>query len=112
MTHSRADRLVRGVVPDSEVRVVERLLAGDALRGVEVEHLREQVERERVGLREELLERHAGLDGERANVVLGLEDMPMFEWDGRKGKLRCLHGEIRCGEGYPLMVYRGSAGSG
>ena len=54
------------------VTVVQRLLAGDTLRGVEVEHLGEQVERERVGLREELLERHAGLDGEGANVVLGL----------------------------------------
>ena len=92
--------------------MLQSLVARDTLRGVEVEHLGEQVERERVGLREELLERHAGLDGERANVVLGLEDMSMFEWDGRKWKLRCLRGEIRRGEGYPLMVYRGSAGSG
>ena len=30
-------------MPDGEVRVVERLLAGDALRGVEVEQLREEV---------------------------------------------------------------------
>lgn len=61
-THGRADGLVRRVVPHGEVRVVERLLAGDALCGVEVEQLAEQVDRERVRAREERLESDARLD--------------------------------------------------
>ena len=71
----RAGWLVGGVVPNGEVRVLKRLLAGDALRGVEVEHLGEEVEGERVGLREELLEGDAGFDGKRADVVLGLDGL-------------------------------------
>ena len=71
-THSWADRLVRRVMPDSKVRVLERLVAGDAFRRIKVEHLGEQIERERVRMREQLRERHAGPDGQRTNVVLRL----------------------------------------
>ena len=70
--YRRADRLVSRVVPDSEVRVIERLLAGDTLRRVEVEQLLEQIDREGIGTREERGEGHARLDGQRADVVLRL----------------------------------------
>ena len=39
MTHSRADRLVRGIVPHCKVGMVECLLTCNALRGVKVEEL-------------------------------------------------------------------------
>lgn len=68
----RARRLVGGFVPDREVRVEERVLARDALVRVEREQLGDEVERERVGLREERDKGHAGLEGEGADVVLGL----------------------------------------
>lgn len=62
--HGCTDGLVSGVVPDGEVWVVQRLFARDALGGVEVEELGEEVDSERVGTREEGLEGHARLDGE------------------------------------------------
>jgi len=40
-TYGWADRLVRRIVPDSEVRMLQRLIACDALRGIKVEHLGE-----------------------------------------------------------------------
>ena len=72
MTHSWADRLVRRVMPDSKVRVLERLVAGDAFRRIKVEHLGEQIEREWVRVRKHLRERHAWPDGQRTDVVLCL----------------------------------------
>jgi len=48
-----ANRLVRGVVPDLKVRVRQRLLAADAFRGVETQHLREKVDCQGVGVREQ-----------------------------------------------------------
>jgi hypothetical protein len=68
----RADGFIGQVVPDGEVRVLEGLLAGDTLRGIEVKHLGKQVESKRVRLRKELLERHARFDWEGANIVLRL----------------------------------------
>ena len=73
-THRRAHGLVGGVVPDLEVRVLERLLAGDALRGVEVEELAEQIDREGICAREERLEGHTRLNWQRTDVILGLHD--------------------------------------
>jgi hypothetical protein len=61
-THGGAHRLVGRVVPDLEVRVVQRLLAGNAFRGIKVEQLREEVDCERVCAREERRERHTGFD--------------------------------------------------
>lgn len=52
--------------------MVERLLAGDALRRVEVEQLLEEIDGEGVGTREERGEGHARLDGQRADVILCL----------------------------------------
>jgi hypothetical protein len=72
MTHGWADGLVRRVMPDSQVRVLQRLVAGDALRRVKVKHLGEQIERERVRVREHLRERHPWPDGQRTDVVLCL----------------------------------------
>jgi hypothetical protein len=40
-TYGWADRLVRRIVPDSEVRVLQRLFACDAFRRIKVEHLGE-----------------------------------------------------------------------
>ena len=72
MTHSWADGLVRRVMPDSKIRVLQRLLAGDALRRIKVEHLSEQIERERVRVREHLRERHPRPDGQRTDIILCL----------------------------------------
>ena len=72
ITYIRADGLVRRVVPDSEILVLQCLIAGDASRGIKVEHLGEQIERERVRMREQLRERHTGPDGQRTDVVLRL----------------------------------------
>jgi len=69
----RARRLVGGLVPHREVRVQERVLARDALVRVEREELGDEVERERVGLREQRHEGHARLVRERADVVLSLQ---------------------------------------
>ena len=51
-----AGRLVRGIVPDVQVFVLERLFDRDAARGVEGEHPVQQVESLRVGDAEERLE--------------------------------------------------------
>ena len=59
-------------MPDSKVRVLQRLFAGDALRRIKVKHLGEQIERERVRVREHLRERHPRPDGQRTDVVLCL----------------------------------------
>ena len=72
MTHGCAEGLIRRVMPDSKVRVLQRLVAGDALRRVKVEHLGEQIERERVRVWEHLRERHPRPDGQRTDVVLCL----------------------------------------
>ena len=59
-------------MPDGEVGVVQRLLAGDTLGGVESKHLRKQIDGERVGIGIQGRERNARLDGEGADVVLRL----------------------------------------
>jgi hypothetical protein len=69
-THGIADRLVGGIVPDSEVRVVQRLLATDTPGGVKTEHAREEVDGERVSLWEERGERNTRSDRQGADIVL------------------------------------------
>lgn len=59
-------------MPNGEVRVLERLVARDALGGVKREKLGEKVEGERVGLGVELLEGDTSFIGKGADVVLGL----------------------------------------
>jgi len=66
-----ADRFVRGVVPDLEVGVVQGLFTSDPFRRIEVEHPGQEVYRERVGMGDEGRERNTGLDGERADILLG-----------------------------------------
>lgn len=63
----------------------ERLLAADAARGVEGEHLGEEVDRERVRVRVQRLEGDARLDGQRADVVLRARraDAPEGVFGGR-----------------------------
>lgn len=70
--HRVASGLVGGIVPNLEVRVVKRLLAAHALRGIEAQHLRKQVNRERVRLGEERRKGHTGFNREGPNIVLGL----------------------------------------
>ena len=53
-----AHRLIRRVVPDVQVSVLQRRLNGDPLRWVERKHLVKQIQRVRVGAAEERLERH------------------------------------------------------
>jgi hypothetical protein len=62
-THRWADRLVRRIMPDGEVRVLQCLFACNSLRGIEIEHLGEQIESERVRIWEQLRELHSRPDG-------------------------------------------------
>ena len=71
-TYGGADGLVRGIVPHGKVRMVQCLLTRDALRGVEVEELAEQIDREGICAREERLEGHTRLNRQRTDVILGL----------------------------------------
>lgn len=67
-----ADGFVVRVMPDAQVRVVQCILTGDTLGGVERQHLRKEVDSEGVRVRVEGSERNPGLDGQGADVVLGL----------------------------------------
>ena len=67
-----ANRLISGIVPHSQVRVVQGLFACDALRRIEVEKLLEQVDGKRVRARKQRRERDTRLDRQRADVVLSL----------------------------------------
>ena len=61
-------------MPDGKVRVLQRLIASDALGRIKVEHLSEQIEGERVRVRKHLRERHPRPDGQGTDVVLCLMD--------------------------------------
>jgi len=61
-------------MPDLEIRVVQRSLAADALGRIEAKHLLQEINGKRVGVRVECRERHARLDGKRADVFLCLHD--------------------------------------
>lgn len=71
-TYRRANGLIGGIVPHSQVRVVQGLFACDALRRIEVEKLLEQVDGKRVRAREQRRERDTRLDRQRTDVVLSL----------------------------------------
>ena len=64
------NRFVCGVVPDLEVGVVQGLFASDPFRRIKVKHPGQEINRERVGMGDEGRERNAGLDGERADILL------------------------------------------
>jgi hypothetical protein len=66
----RAAGLVRGVVPDVQIWVLEGGLDGDSRRGVECQHLVQQVQRIWVGVGEEGLEGSLGHEREVAHVLL------------------------------------------
>lgn len=71
-TYGIAVGFVIGVMPNSEVGVVERFFAADTPGGIEAEHTREEVDGQWVGLREERRERDARANGQRADIVLSL----------------------------------------
>lgn len=62
--------LVRGVVPDVQVGVLEGLLDGDTRRRIECQHAVQQVQRVGVGLGEQLLEGYLRHEGQVAHVFL------------------------------------------
>ena len=66
-----ANRFICGVVPDLEIGVVQGLFASDSFRRIEVEHPGQEVDREGVGVGDKGREGNAGLDGERADILLG-----------------------------------------
>jgi len=66
-----ANRFVCRVMPDLEIGVVQGLFASDSFRRIEVKHPGQEINRERVGMGDEGRERNAGLDGERADILLG-----------------------------------------
>lgn len=67
----RAGGLVRGIVPDVQVWVFERLLDGDARGWVKGQHAVQQVQGVRVGVGEKPLEGDLGHEGQVAHVFLG-----------------------------------------
>ena len=88
--------------------MIEGLLASDALGGVEVEKLAEQINREWVRAGEERLERHAWLNGERPDVILSLPDASQREDINYEVNGSAPSGTRR-GVGYLLKACRGSA---
>ena len=64
-------RLVRGVVPDVQVSVLESLLDRDPGRRVEGQHPVQQVQRVRVGVAEQRRERHLLHVRQVSDVLLG-----------------------------------------
>ena len=67
----RAPRLIRGIVPDMQIWVLEGRLNRDARRWVEGEHVVEKVQSIWVGVREEVGELPLGHVGQVAHVFLG-----------------------------------------
>lgn len=70
--HSFTRRLIRGVVPNLKVGVSQRLFAADSLGGVKAQHLREQIDRKGVGVREKCGEWNPRLNRQGTDVILGL----------------------------------------
>jgi hypothetical protein len=99
-------------VPYLKVGVVESLLAADALGWVEAEHLREKVDGERIGMWIEGRKWHSGFDGQRSDVVLGLNDSAQGQYVHAL-KRGCYEPEgsrpcVKC----PQKEYPNNAGSG
>ena len=67
---SGTNRLICGVVPNLEVGVVQGLFASDSFRRIEVKHPGQEVDRKGVGVGDKGREGDAGLDGERADILL------------------------------------------
>lgn len=66
----RAARLVRGIVPDVQVRVLECLLNRDTRGGVEGQHAVQQVQSIGVGIGEKTVEGNLGHEGKIAHIFL------------------------------------------
>ena len=67
---SRTGRLVRSIVPNVQITMFKRFFDGDARGRIERKHFIEQVQRVRVGIREEARKRYLLHVGEIADVVL------------------------------------------
>jgi hypothetical protein len=114
-TYGITSGLVGGIVPDLEVGVVKCLLAAHAARWVEAEHLRKQVDSERIRGREERREWYTRFDRQRSDIVLRLSTNKCkcqcrTRYDG--SEFGRLHEASRLGGEYPLMGFQGRGESG
>jgi len=64
------DWFIRRVVPDLEIGVIQGLFASNSLCGIKVKHPGQEIDRERVGMRNEGREGNPGLNRERADILL------------------------------------------
>lgn len=108
-THRGTDRFISRIMPDSKVRVIQRLFASDAFRRIEVQQLCQEINRQGVGTGEEGLEGDPRLDREGSNVILSLMDGAHDEPRMTRSIVRDIHEVILRGEGCLLRVCRDSA---
>lgn len=106
-TYRGTDGLISRVVPHGEIRMVQSLFTCDTLGRIEVKQLRQQIDSERVGSREQLWEGHPRLDRERTNVILGLRSKPCQSSCSSLLNMNS-HGENRLDARYPQKEYRDS----
>lgn len=111
-TYSLADRLVVGIMPNTEVGMVECFLAGDPLRGIKGQQLGQEIDREWVGVRIQSREGDSRLDGQRSDVILGLKNVAKEVRSARPSP--CLDSllETQHGGEYLRLGFQGSARSG
>ena len=72
-TYRLTNGFVSRIVPDLQVRMVQRLLTADPFGWVKAQHLREKIDSKRVCVGVQSRKGYAGLDGERSDVVLRLD---------------------------------------
>jgi AmiR/NasT family two-component response regulator len=99
-------------VPHLQVRVVQRSLAADTLGRIEAEHLLQEVNCQRVGVRVECRERYTRLDGERTDIVLSLNDYGELSTSASLANVRRVPLEIRRVGGCPQRACRDNEGFG
>jgi len=71
-TYRFTDRFVSGIMPDLQIGVLKSLFTTDAFGGVEAQHFRQEVDSHGVCMRVKGGEGYPRLDGERPDIVLGL----------------------------------------
>lgn len=75
MTYPGASRFFSRVMVLLEVRMSERLFAGQPFSRIKAQETTEEVEGKWIRVREERLERHPRFDGQGTDVVLCLRDL-------------------------------------
>jgi len=65
-----ADRLISRVMPNLKVGVVQGLFTSNPLRRIKVEHPGQEIDRERVCMRDKSGEGNPGFDRERTDILL------------------------------------------